>query len=296
MAKKSVPEEEQSWETPAPDHWRIEGNRIWRTVDVRYDAAFSNVVLREGRHIVSFIIRQCPSEAGMLYLGVTEESTRHMHLEQPDADPNRTKAADLIGFGFNCCWGRLMSFKSPHHVYWSGSGPFLTDNFNGLRKDAKGTKVRMLVDVRQSPSLKHFPFPWPFPFSSLSKLQIQPRRCASQMDARTVAFRITNARLSSSDQPNEFYQAGVLLPAAVRPWILTGEKDSVSYTIKKAPASAVAVPPPTPPPSASEKAEKNLKSKISENPFFAAVLDDQNRVVSAPPEAAAAQTAAAPPA
>ena len=41
-----------------------------------------------------------------------------------------------------------MSFKSPHHVYWSGSGPKLTTNGKGLNKEnARGSKVSMLVDM-----------------------------------------------------------------------------------------------------------------------------------------------------
>ena len=199
----------------------------------------------------------------MLYLGVTEESSIHMSPDvKPDEDPNKTKAEELIGYAFNCCWGNLMSFKSPHHVYWSGCGPYFTRNQRGLHKIAwgpKGTKVSLLVD----------------------------------MDARRLAVRISDARAAPAEVPNEFMEAGVTLPAAVRPWLLTGEKDSVSISVKRASASATVVPPPVPPPSESDKARVNLKATIAANPYFAAVLDEQNRLVPDPTAAAAAAPAPA---
>jgi hypothetical protein len=150
-----------------------------------------------------------------------------------------------------------MSFKSPHHVYWSGGGCYFTQNQRGLHKAAwgpKGTKVSLLVD----------------------------------MDARRLAVRLSDARAAPADVPNEFMDAGVNLPAAVRPWLLTGEQDSVSLSVKRASASVTVVPPPVPPPSESEMACEKLNATIAGNPFFAAVLDEQNRLVPDPRAPAAA--------
>ena len=54
-SKKPRAHEEVGWLVPAPEHWKVESNRVWRTHDERYDAAFCDLVLREGRYVVSFI-------------------------------------------------------------------------------------------------------------------------------------------------------------------------------------------------------------------------------------------------
>jgi len=200
-------DETLGWEVPEPENWTSKHNKISRISDVKYDAAFSTATLTTGRHIVSFFVHKS-KEALYLYLGVCcAEAARMNPAIEPPSDPNKTKPEEIIGWGLNCNWGCLMTFKSPHHVYWSGSMHKLTADGEGLREAAKGARVSMLVD----------------------------------MDKRSLAFKV---HTSKAEGP--WIDTGASLPAAVKPWVLTGEKDSVSLTIQPA-ADGIEVQPVPPP-------------------------------------------------